>query len=313
MKWSGNKLAGCLCVISALGIYLHSLLTPDAPDREQVSHREDSVMKFRVRGASDSRTGFTVAESARDRYEAARKLGMTEQEVQWIVSDFVGLGIDSQEVSVDSLEGYYGLRIRRQKWLLDSLVTGFGLSEDQKNQAAEQLLKLAQRDCEEFQEYLASSKPFESEGKIYQIVDGSKVRKLTDPTYWLEREEYAPRNLCELNEDQMDMIGFRGDDGDWVWPRPGSSTKDFGTEDRYEELDDTQSSQGGLISQAGKVFPLSMEQVDRIQNVNSASLDSVQKKGGSLESVKVLAPAQFKMMLLLRPELAGELVREMEK
>ena len=312
MKWSGNKLAGCLCVISALGIYLHSLLTPDAPDREEVSHREDSVMKFRVRGASDSRTGFTAAESARDRYEAARKLGMTEQEVQWIVSDFVGLGIDSQEISVDSLEGYYGLMIRRQKWLLDSLVTGFGLSEDQKSQAAERLLQLAQTDCEEFQEYLVSSKPFESEGKIYQIVDGSKVRKLTDPTYWLEREEYASRNLCELNEDQMDMIAIKVGGG-WIWPRPGSSTKDFGTEERYEELDDTQSSQSGLISQAGKVFPLSMEQVDRIRNANSASLDSVQKKGGSLEFVKVLAPAQFKIMLLLRPDLAGELVSEMEK
>ena len=151
-------------------------------------------MKFRVRGASDSRTRFTAGESARDRYEAARKLGMTEQEVQWIVSDFVGLGIDSQEVSVDWLEGYYGLRIRRQRWLLDSLVTGFGLSEDQKHQRGT-TSKLAQSDCEEFQEYLASSKPFESEGKIYQIVDGSKVRKLTDPTYWLERDNMR-RETC---------------------------------------------------------------------------------------------------------------------
>ena len=90
----------------------------------------------------------------------------------------------------------------------------------------------------------------------------------------------------------MDMIGLGETTatgyGHW------SSTKDFGTEERYEELDVRESSQGGLISQAGKVFPLSMEQVDRIRNANSASLDFVQKKGGSLESVKVLVLRSLK-------------------
>jgi len=60
-------------------------------------------------------------------------------------------------------------------------------------------VELGEKDYEEFQEYLSEMQPFEVEGKVYQVVDGSKVRKLTDAGNWVGGKEYLPWNLCELD------------------------------------------------------------------------------------------------------------------
>lgn len=257
----------------------------------------------------------------RDEFEAARKRGMTADEVRWVVEDFVNFGIDSDQLAAGTGDGYYQLRTKRHQWLLDTLVAGFGLSDEQKQWAAVRLRELAERDYAEFREYLAGMKPIEVEGKMFQVVDGSKVRKLTDASAWMEGDDYLPWNLCELDELQKEIIGFedQGGQGDVA----GGFA--FGKKWLYQAPNDPPIAQSGLILPSGKIFPLSDEQVDGIRGANR--LTSVRGKHGEivelgreltfvgrfgpLRYVKFLSEPQLRTLLLLRPEVAEQLKKEL--
>ncbi len=249
----------------------------------------------------------------REEFEAARNRGLTEQEVRWIVSDFTNLGIDSQDVAAGSAESYFVLRSRRHRWLVDVLASGFGLSADQKHQAAESIEALGERDLAEFTKYIGGISGFEVEGKEYRVVDGSKVRKLTDASAWMKSEDYAPWRLCDLTEEQKDLIRFRNEEGEAVWISGGSRTLDFGSDDRYEGSGDAFMTDPVVLNAAGWVFPLSISQVERViaAKVDHEKKGRETKDGGSrLDSVRILAAPQLKTLLLLEPWIAARLTGE---
>lgn len=316
MNHSALRLAGCVCIAQALGLIIFIL-------REKLWMRGTGsaaeaipVTEFSQRTSAKSGDRAEQSKNQREEFDTARKRGMSEQDVRWIVADFINLGIDSEEVGAGSAEDYFKIRNDRHQWLLATLVSGFGLSGQQKMELAESLRVLGERDLEEFRKYVAETKSFEVEGKEYRIVDGSKVRKLTDAEYWLKGEDYAPWNLCALDEIQTSMIRSKNEAGQWIQMNDGSRSIDYGTDDHYSDLTEPNTEYGDFISSAGRFFPLSMEQVDRIRDntVSAPALNITVSSRKSLQSlVKNLAPAQLKIMLLFNPEMAGELRAELEK
>ena len=94
----------------------------------------------------------------REDFDAARNRGLTEQEVRWIIEDFMNLGIDNGTIALGSAKDYYKTRIRRHEWLLDALTSGFALSAEQEGQASASLKAHGERDLAEFVEYVAGTK-----------------------------------------------------------------------------------------------------------------------------------------------------------
>lgn len=312
MRRKSTRPAVWLCAVLALGVAFW--LRPDGEKKAGLA-AEGSGPRVTKAHSRESDAGERRTKNPREEFEAARKRGLTEEEVRWIVEDFMELGIDSDGISAGTQEGYYQLRMKRQAWLIDALVSGFGLSDEQKKQAAARLRDIGEKDYKEFEDYLAEIKTIEVEGKAIRIIDGSKVWKLTDAEHWLTDDQCLPWNLCELDEAQKEMIGLRIEGEEWIWPRPGSETVDFGTKETYENLDDPFTNQSSFITEAGKIFPLSMEQVDRIRGGNSLSSEkfgiTVTGRRGLLLYVRGLSTPQLMTLLLLRPDMAVHLRREL--
>lgn len=259
-------------------------------------------------------TGKT--EHPREAFEAARKRGMTAREVKWVVEDFEAMTLSTKDLGSAPEHEYYEIRKRGQQWYLDTLVSGFGLSGGQKSRAAERLRKLGEKGFEDFQKSIAGNKPFEIDGKAFRVVGAWNIRKLTDAGNWLSGEGHAPWNLCELDEAQAGMVGFKDGEGQWEWLKEGSTTLDYGSEDRYTDLTSPSSEYGAFMSSAGRVFPLSMEQVDRIRNnpvVPSPHDVSFNGSKSLLILAENLAPSQLKTLLLINPGMAGQLLEELER
>jgi len=314
VKWSKNKLVGWVCLAVALGILLYNLLGRERSDGGKSVGGGIPVTKPFLRDGSRLREGSEVKTNPREEFGAARKRGMTEQEVRWIVEDFRNLGIDSGEIAAGSAEAYYGIRMRRHQWLLDALKSGFGLSKEQKSQTVESLEVLGARDLAGFTKYLTEIKSFEVEGKEYRVIDGSKVRSLTDSHNWLKGPDYAPWNLCDLKESQKDMVRFRNEEGRWIWIREGSRTLDFGMTEKYEASSDAFMTDPVIMNGGGYFFPLSMGQVEGMIGAKLHQASKAPEGKGKVERlalVRFLTTPQLKTLLLFEPEMAEQLMKEL--
>lgn len=313
MSRTRTKLAGSVCVAAAVGLGFST--RPEGKSERGAPAEGEKRRLVTKPYPRDLNQRKDRSKNPSEEFEAARKRGLTEEEVRWVVKDFMTLGIDGDEISADTDQGYYQIRLKRQEWLLDALVSGFGLSSEQKKQAAARMRELGEKDYEEFQQSFTENEQFEIDGKMFRVISASKVRELTDADVWLSNDSYLPWNLCDLDEVQKTMLPLKIENELWVWPRPGSATHDFGTEQRYENLDDPFTNQNDFISPSGKFFPLSMEQVDRIRGANTFHSEKnniiITGRMGPLAYVKLLTAPQLMTLLLLKPDMAGMLMKEL--
>jgi hypothetical protein len=269
------------------------------------------------------------AKNPREEFEAARKRGLTEEEVRWVVEDFVAMNLNpkSPDRTADPEDAREEWK-RREQWYLDTLVSGFGLSEEQKKQAAGRLRELGEREFKDYQEFLANRKALNEEAGRLGGVNRWGIMEILGADGWFCVDACAPWNLCDLDEEQKKIIGYVDGEGQWGWPTGGKMTKDFGTDERYENLDNQQISQNGFINPAGRFFPLSMDQVDRIRSANVIHVDHLNQgdrkieiepevtlvaRLGILPYAKLLSEPQLRTYLLLCPEMAVHLSEELAK
>ena len=318
-------LAGCLCLAVALWI------GTDVPGGGY-SGQSPMALNWRVTKPYPRDRDPRMEKRAKDpreEFEAARKRGLTEEEVRWVVEDFVAMNLNpkSPDRTAD-LEDAREEWKRREQWYLDTLVSGFGLSEEQKKQAAGRLRELGEKEFSGYQEFLANRESLiEQASREGKIARWALLENLG--TYgWFLGESRSPWNLCDLDEEQKKITGYADGEGKWVWIPGGEMTNDFGTDERYENLDDQQTSQNGFINPAGWIYPLSMGQVDRIRSANVVHVDHVNQgdrvigikpeiklvsRLGILPYAKLLSEPQLRTYLLLRPEMAVHLSEELAK
>ena len=270
-----------------------------------------------------------LTKNPREEFEAARNRGLTEEEVRWVVEDFLGTGISAMPELVAPVQELLERRRVQQRWYLDTLVDGFWLTGEQKEIAKlrlgaalsedqEAYLK-AERDGETITIYQTAGNPILSVDSPFlpgiEAVGITPAARMLDVSLWLGLGRLAPWDLCDLDEAQREISRFdpgRAEQG--ASPRV-ATTKDAGTDEHYEDLDDPFEENSVKFMAAGSIFPLSMGQVDRIRaasNTYRVSQGGGVKRPGLIDEVKCLTSSQLKTLLLFRPEMADELMKELE-
>lgn len=311
------RLAAAVCL--ALGVGLVVFSYKDGQEYGETTEVERAPVTKpypREREERELRT-----KNPREEFEAARKRGLTEGEVRGIVSEYLKMGITFQNHQDRSEEAYVEMGDKARAWYQDALVEGFGLDQVQKPVLRRMLQQAGKDDLVEFKDRLMRFRELRrkmDEGVIGLEAYGYALEFGSPPEvvggFGLLGEDIRPRILALLDEEQMEMVGFFDVEGKrWIWVDGGSRTLDFGTSDCYGDLSDP-FSESGVMAVAGKVFPLSMRQVECLGDYEGEAVSPHTPKlfdGGYLEQVRFLTAPQLKTLLLLDPQIAGKLEKEL--
>ncbi len=280
-----------------------------------------AVLPMKPTKASDRTPLGEMAETVGvvEDYLARCRKGMTAREVRWIVEDFQKAGLD-RGVRGATAEEFIGQRKAQHTWYLDLLADGLRLDPEQRRAAEGKLVELSEEAVAEFREKLdqQAGEPFEHDGRRFQVVDGSVVRKLIDAKQWLIDERYAPWELCELSDEQKRATWFgwlqnRLDAGPgnpayesyphWINPESASITDPLNDDPGYVADFPTGDAPGEVYG-AGTVFPFVDDQTFADAGKDGAGDLVVQAMG--------CHPAQLKTSLLLDPAVAGRLLEMLD-
>jgi hypothetical protein len=249
-------------------------------------------------------------------------------EIRWIVEDFQGAGLDDGPRSLTAAMTAIGnqsprwtrlpeeaseklarladqLAGRYRSWYRHALADGLKLDEGQLRELRKNLAQAHQDDWEKFEQSRAATGADSDE-----IVRQAPYNDFIVASQWLADDRYAPWNLCKLDAEQLgitryeevvkqqlSVIGSQEEEGEtppsWFDLRPTAMvvTTTHGTEAPNVESEKRD---------AEAVFPLHPSQV-------------IPEDRNLLAMAKRLHPAQLKTLLLLNPELAGELMEELKR
>jgi hypothetical protein len=259
------------------------------------------------------------AKNPREEFEAARERGLTEEEVRGIVEEFVSLGITFENHQDISEQEYFEMGNKARDWYRDSLVEGFSLTPIQEADLTKILYEVGMKDMAHFQERRARFRDLSvkaENGELGLEAYGLLVEFGGKPTLagnfglW----EASPQNMIDLDEQQREMIGCHDEYGTWIWVDGEQRTLDFGADTAYHNLQNPFSSINSIISVAGKVFPLSMEQADRLEIFRNESVSChwpQVRTGAYLKQSKFLTAAQLRTLFVLRPDSSRQLMMDL--
>lgn len=314
----GNPLWFILAVIlSVIAIWM----VPQATEGKMGFGRVKAaaVMKpTKVRDRS-SITGILAGKNLTEDYAARCSKGLSELEIRWIVEDFQGEGLDEGPGSLldamqaivsahpewaaasgeasDRLEKLAGLLGGRQRaWYRSALADALRLDDPQRQGLKKAIAEAYEDDWEGYEKSKTGSE---------STLHAGLQDKLLQPAQWLASDRYAPWSLCKLTVEQLGITrydevkdkqltvigsGAAEDAPSWLDLKPvhlvttGESTFEdaFGLETRDAEA----------------VFPFAQDQ-------------RIPENDKLLDLAKRLHPSQLKMLLLLDPTRAGELMKEL--
>jgi hypothetical protein len=234
-------------------------------------------------------------------YLARCKKGMTAQEVRWIVEDFQRAGLDEELPAAASIRDLDSRRRAHHEWYLDLLIDGLGFDIDQRRMAMERLQLLRVEAVATLTREFEENERQWTWGILEPFVD-----------YWLEDESYAPWKLCDLTAEQEAVTRCsevalkhqqESDSGSGTlfttsWLEQITPFRSALTDLREIHLAD---GDFGPLAAAGSIFPLEEPQL----------FDG--EKFLRIEDPTRLHPAQLKMLLLLEPGRAAEIVQALER
>jgi hypothetical protein len=216
----------------------------------------------------------------REEFEAARERGLTEKEVRGIVEEFVE-SMDFEDQPHRPVEVVlHEWRMKRLTIYLDAMADGFSLSKKQKLDVQAKLPALAVK-------HVARCLLFESDDRGAALAFHGAARVISEPGDLTRAEQIEaidghpisfvdegirPRELCDLVESQMQVIGYQDDAKEWIWVDRRQMTLDYGTMEHYADWDDPFTDGADVIGAAGEVFPLSMRQVERLGDLEDESV-----------------------------------------
>ncbi len=280
-------------------------------------------------------------------YLARCKRGMTAQEVRWIVEDFQRAGLDwgegglSQRIAgilKQSREGPFPdlypqsdaqleelvlkLGQRQRAWYASALKDGLRLDHQQIFSTIERLDSLLDEDLDSNQKAISEIKREAEEiggverldGRALMIIGELVAKDVVVPDQWLLRDDYAPWKLCDLKAEQeavtrrseMGEEGVQQDEakasyeiyGTTSWHYQGTPFRSSLANKRAIRLAD---GEFGQLAAAGHIFPL--EEAQLFEGEKFLRIDDPTR----------LHPAQLKLLLLLEPERAAEILQALEK
>jgi hypothetical protein len=273
-------------------------------------------------------------------YLARCKKGMTAQEVRWIVEDFqraVDPGIEIGAIlgeAYDPKEGDSGfpalapatkdrfelllaeLGRQQRAWYAATLVDGLQLSASQRSELNSRLNALLEEDLKNFRTaWIEYEKEVGKKGALpyYQMGIEGFFGEVVLPSDWLARDDYALWKLCDLSPEQQAVTrrseveqeeDQQADGPDknvtWTstWADRETPFRSSLAETREIHLAD---GEFGELAIAGGIFPL--EEAQLFEGENFLRINDPTR----------LHPAQLKMLLLLEPGRAAEILQALEK
>lgn len=303
-------LVGMVCVALALGVAFWMWHDGDEDGVAPLTTDSSRGTKPypRERDERERRT-----KNPREEFEAARKRGLTEAEVRGVVEEFHSYNIHSVKPEDLPPEKLQKLWESENRWYLDTLVSGFGMSDLQRSEVAKKLSEMRARDMRSYQDNL-TQKQIPDLQRVQNAIDHFFVLSyFLDEHKWLNRQEYAPWNLCDLTQSQKEMIGYMPPEGglDWL---PGRLSSDVSlTEEELEIWDHWYGREWNDVPHAGKFFPLSMGQMKRVAVLHQAGIalhSGEVKIFPDLEQAKTLTTSQLRIHLLLDPDRGVDLLEE---
>jgi hypothetical protein len=316
-KWT--RLSGWLCLGCALCAAFW--LRPGVNgDRDEAVTDERSRM---TRSYGRDRDGRGIGKkNPRMEFEAARKKGMTEEGVREVVDEYFKTLAYEDQPDRPVEEVLRELRERRLSLYLDALAEGFQLTEEQKLEAQAKLPALAAQHVDRVLLLNTVDRAWElsltAEGAKNPtpsaLTRSEQIELIAKCPLGRIDEGLSPWELCELDERQKEMIGYKGDAGEWIWVNGGEMTLEHGIAEKYRDLNDPFTE--GVMGTGGVIFPLGMRQVERLKDYQegNATADAPQLKSvNELERVKLLSRAQLKTLLLFNSEIPDNLMKELEE
>ena len=291
--------AGWMCVAFAMGALIWLWLDRERQGGGTVTEDRALVTKLHPRVHDPRREGRTKA--PREEFEAARKRGLTEEEVRGIVRDFQKLGYSELKQKGGSLEEFRNFRTKAWQWYSDLLAEGFGFTGEQERLVSKRLQEMGEKDFSTQLEVFGKIMPDSSQYPTISPENTEALEILLGTRVWLAWQKYEAWELCNLSEDQMEIGWSAVAKFGQSWVIGEERTKDPDTDEHYNNLDNPFEPAHQVFSESGKIFPISMEQADRIRGAKGKSL---------LELVKFLSPGQLRTLLLFEPENAEALMKE---
>lgn len=299
--------------------------------RTAAAAKEEKPAKSTNRAARKIGPQFSV-----ESYVERSRKGMTARQVRWIVEDFQKAGLDDPKVEKawqlvsdfkETAASERGLswmnpemsRVAKDEaieigwqqraWYLDLLADGLSLDVWQKRQAKE---RCALRLLETQEEFLKD--PAKEAGNQYHVIaELPSYAGLAEPAHWLEDQELAPWKLVDLAAPQLRITwhDFRQPEGpraedEVPWFDPAAmEVLNLAVPGKPTASEFPAGSAPTEIEGAAAIFPFTPG-----QNFSRHG----RQGAGKLESEAMgCHPAQLKTLLLLRPELAGELMAELQE
>lgn len=216
-------------------------------------------------------------------YNARRAKGLTDQEIGWIVEDFLTAGLDLG-IRVAPMEDYLAQRKAQDRWYHDALVEAWSLTPEQSAQVTAKLADLFELAKGDFIEALAGGpRPFEHDGKLYNLTGADPIHRLIDanPRLLDAKGRSLPWNLCkmavELNQAKKEIK---------------INIINVPDKERYASVAPVEPSDSMVDLVLPKQSP----------PPGAEPVQAPLPEGGILPQFRKLHPAQLKLLLLIAPE-----------
>ena len=322
-----NTLAWIVCATGVMGVAIWQAQVSIVQDIKSRIQTLPPPLKSRhaIRPVQVPWTGDPVAD-----YFARCENGLTDQKIGWIIEDFKGAGLDAEITDQHSWEELFTSRTAQHRWYHDALVDGLRLSAEQSTEATEKLNELFDLAKANFVE--ASGKPKIKEiNGIWKDTNDGLTDDFTRSSTWLKNRNdpfdqqvidlaYQPWNLCNLTPGQQEITWKHLDPTSATHPEEivKNSTRPLDAEmiQQYQvanilipEPDTSNNStlHAGAFLTSNFIFQFIPQQ----QFGSEVGLGEITGQA-LLSKVRLLHPAQFKTLLLFKPEWAGKIQQALD-
>ncbi|MEO5916991.1 MAG: hypothetical protein ABIS50_22370 [Luteolibacter sp.] len=237
-------------------------------------------------------------------YVARCEKGMTDREIGWILEDFRNSGLDqfafSERSTDDELLAY---RVAQNGWYREALIDGLRLNREQSKE-------VMQKQREQFEKLKAAFKRNRAEDGtgIRPSFATSRFDLILSPFWLMGAEEYEipdystfmPWDLCSLTP-QQEQITWKKE---YLAEEESDTAVTFPVHPRFKNAHPVDQSSGIFETWqiADAVFPFLKSQTFKPKETNADVSGQVM-----LENLRLIHPSQFKIILMIAPNLAREL------
>ncbi len=256
-------------------------------------------------------------------YIARCNKGLSDQEIGWIVTDFRNAGLDDPPADNSPDNILIDYHKRQNRWYCDAIIDGLRLSSSQSAEAAQNLAELLQEVSDAFLHGIASEKYKEFTPKELQSLFHNWIFSSNESG---ERVRIPPRTLFTPTAHQQDILdhsfGAGGSEADPFDSAPAASPASPVTQ--APPIDPSQPTLKGKTAATYPIeedypIPAGFEEADQTFPIlKSQQMVGVGKNEPAvsdpfIHNVRHLHPAQLKVLLLFKPQMAAEIQAALDK